>query len=361
MAHFGSRLFTDVASSGIYVRKMRFVDPYVVFTERGFLTVWDCTDPSNPVQKDREATLANYTHDAMFVNGTDIHQLNGSNRFYYVYDMSDPTNLTLRGAISTGASNGSFGSDIAKQGNYVYCVGLLFGGTWGHVAIVNVSDPDNLSMETRFTDNTNLAGTPTGCAVDITGKYLFVATSSLFTVLDISSAPTVSYSNKVTITTGGVDYRRIALTADGNYAYISNYIGDSIDIIDVSDPTSVSKVATLHDATYLNGMRELQIVNDAWLYSFNFGGATFYMSVWDIATDPTSPSRTESLDLTADDPWGDGTGRIGGFVVDDYANLYIGKYTTSASMGFASYGIEPAPVTGAPGNVAHHLLKGAFI
>ncbi|MFC2045276.1 hypothetical protein ACFLUH_01175 [Chloroflexota bacterium] len=195
-------------------------------------------------------------------------------------------------------------------------------------------------MESNFTNATNIPTTPTGVAIDITGQYLFVAGHEYFSVFDISSPTSPSFSNKITTSPGSVqDFSRIVLTSDGDYAYVTKYQNNSVIIVDVSDPTCVSQAGTLTDSTYLYGVREIQVVDDALLYGFNFSGDTFYLSVWDISTDPTDPTRRDSFDLS-NLSWSP-SGRIGGFVIDDYDTAYVGRYYTTTSKGFASIDLTP--------------------
>lgn len=339
MAHFGSRLDVDITNFAPALGRPARIDGNVlIVSDEDYINFWDISDPSDLTLFDREAVVEGVVSDGMDVDTTNklVFLTNTFDYLFRVYDYKTPSAVVLRDTVDSGGEAGSFNSDIAFNGNYAYIAGLRIGATNKSIGIANISDVDNLTMETAFTDATNL-NSPTGVAIDVTGTYLFVAQSSHFLVYTISGN-TLVYNNKVALTASPQDFRRIALTTDGNYAYVTNFFEDAIEIIDVSDPTSVSKVGTLTDATYLNGVRELQIVEDEYLYSFNFSGANFYMSVWDIGTAPTAPTRTESLDLTADAPWA--TGRIGGFQVDPvYLTLYVFRYIGTGTYGIASYNV----------------------
>ncbi|MFC2045277.1 S8 family serine peptidase [Chloroflexota bacterium] len=141
---FGSVLY-ESATYGVQVRKFQYDDPYCIFTERGYLTIWDCTDPAAPELKDRQPVISNVTVDAMILDpANELIYLAGSNRYFYVYDYSDPTDLTLRDNVSMGCQTGSFACDIAKQGNYVYVAGNRVGSAYNTIQIVNVTDPDDI-------------------------------------------------------------------------------------------------------------------------------------------------------------------------------------------------------------------------
>lgn len=339
MAHFEARLDVDTAYGGIYVRDMRWRDPYVILSERGYLTIFDMTDPADITSQSRTAINANYTPQALLVDPDDSHHVylvDTNARRIYSYDITDPTAPVLDDSLILGSIAGSFLSDLAKQGDYVYIAGYFTAGPITcNIGIVNVSDPASLSEEAAFVDAVNLAGTPTGVLVDPTGTYLFVATSTRFSVFTFSGA-TLVFNNGIAISGSGSDYARMAQTSNG-YVYIKDFANDRLHIIDARDPTAVSEVATFTDATYLNGVRGIQIVEN-FLYAMNFYGGTYYVTVYNINS-RAAPVRVESLNVTADDPWGEATGRMGSFVVDPYLNLYVGRYTTNTAKGVASYGV----------------------
>lgn len=342
MAHFEARLDVDTAYGGIFVRDMRWRDPYVILSERGYLTIFDMTDPTDITGKSRTAISVGYTPKALLVDPDDadhLYLLDSNTRRIYSFDITDPTAPVLDDSPILGSLASDFLCDLAKQGDYVYIAGYFTAGPITcNIGIVDVSDPTSLSEEAAFVDAVNLAGVPTGVLVDPTGIYLFVATSSRFSVFTFDGA-TLVFNNGIAISGSVSDYARMAQTSNG-YVYIKDYANDRLHIIDARDPTAVSEVATFTDATYLNGVRRIQIVEN-FLYAMNFSGATAYVTVYNI-NNRSAPVRVESLDLTADDPWG-GSGRIGSFVIDPYLNLYVGKYTTNTSKGVASYGVAAKP------------------
>ncbi|KKN16218.1 hypothetical protein LCGC14_0978110 [marine sediment metagenome] len=345
--YFKSRLDVDTAYGDGAPRVMRWRAPYLICAEYGSLTIYDMSDPSSIVGKDSELMINDTIITAMIVDPDDedrVYLCNQFNDNVYSFDISDPTAIVKDDQLAFADALTPI--LMAKNGNYVYVAGGGFS-----VHIINVSDPTSLSEEALFTDATNIRAA--GILVDPTGTYLFVTGNGMFSVFTFSGASLV-FNNKTAVTYGGLDYQRMAQSADG-YVYVQDYANDRIQIIDATDPTNVSLAGTLTDATYLDGVTGLQVVGDL-LYAFNnISGVTDrFMSVWDI-TNRSSPTRLESLDLTADAPWA--TGRIQAFVVTDpVANLYIGRFS---STGVASYGAaEPGR---AKGNVAHPLVGAAFI
>lgn len=356
--YFGGLLDELPDVMGAQTREIRWSSPYAIFTDYGYLNIIDCSDPSNLVARDREALLPDELQSAILVEHPLIYLGQQSWPLYFdIWDMTDPGNLSLRDRITISSAYTSFMSDLAKSGNYVYISGNKYDDRYEHITIVNVTDPDNIVEESEFDGGANLALTPTGLAVDATGDYLFVSCRALFTVLDISTRDAPVYSNKIAITDTALGPGRIRLTADG-YAYVTRISPDSIDIIDVRDPTSVSLVATLTDLNFLNSPRSIQIIGDL-LYGFNYVAhpvdGKYYVSVWDITT-RAAPTLLESICMDDIGLW-----RIGAFVFDSATDtLYVGKRTTSAAKSFASIGSAAAPA-GFGGSSAEVLIKGAFI
>jgi hypothetical protein len=355
MGHFGSRLDVDTATAGVDLANKMVVDSdadLLFVTVDDGVEIWDISDPSNISRVAQLDIVNNIVPQALALDTTNslLYVIEQSQRNFYCYDYSTPGSTTLRDSINTGAQTSSFGGALVINGDYAYITTMTFGGVRTTICIVNISDPDNLSMETTFTDATNLAGNSIGMATD--GTYLYVSTASLFSVFTFSGASLV-FNNKITLTTAGGSLQdTVRLASD--YAYVSNPNNDLVAIIDISDPTAVSQTGELSDATYLNGVRDIQLTSDdKWLYGMNFFGTDFYVTVWDIETDPETPVREESIDITADAPWT--TGRMGGFAVDGYDNLYAGRYTARDNYGVASYGID---ATATPADTL--ILEAAF-
>jgi len=344
MSVFGGLLNELPDVMGARTREIRWTSPYAVFTDYGHLNIIDCSDPSNLVARDSEASLyPGAGEGALLVEHPLIYrgQSEWPTPYFDTWDMTDPGKLSLRSRVEVHSEYWSFMSDLAKSDNYCYISGNKYNSKYEHITVMNVSDPDNVVEETEFDGGANLANTPTGLAVDATGDYLFVACRALFTVLDISTRDTPVYSNKISITESALGPGRIRLTSDG-YAYITRISANSIDIVDVRVPHTVSLIGTLTDDNFLKNCRSIQIIGN-YLYGFTYVAnptdGKYYVSVWDI-TDRVYPSLVESVCMDDIGLW-----RIGAFVVDSAKDtLYVGKYTTSSAKSFASIG-SPAVVS----------------
>ena len=340
MGHFGSRLDVNTAyDTPAMVRRMLLDTDagLLICIERDGFDIWDISDPSNLTRVFKIVVATEeYSGQGAILDTANslLYMFSNGGRFFYCFDYSTPAATVLRDFIETQAQIGSAGYDIALHGDYAYLSGGRLDLAFNNIQIVNVSDPDSLSMEANFLDVVNL-GRPRGLAVDPTDTYLLVTNNTTpggISVFEFDGA-SLAFSNHDNATT----FEALKVTPDGLYAYATKYAAKAIGIFDISDPTAISFVDLISDNTYLNGILWEQIVG-GFLYAFNFTGASYYMSVWDIASDPTTPVRLESLDVTADNPWA--TGHFGGFVVDPYATLYLGRHTTINGNGVAAYGIS---------------------
>jgi len=361
MAEFGARLDANTTSGGITVRDMLWQDPYVILAERGYVTIFDMSEPTNIDLASRTAVGSGYVPGAILIDPTNskhVYLINSHAKLLRSFDITDPAAPVLNDFLVLSAGTGSFLTDLAKHGDYVYLPGWLVAGpTWHHIGIVNVSDPTNIVEEAIFTDSTNLAGTPTGILVDPTDTYLFVSSTTRFSVFTFSGA-TLVFNNSTGIAGSVSDISRMAQTNDG-YVYVKDYFNDRLHIIDTRDPTNVSEVAVFTDNVYLNGVRRIQIIGNI-LYAMNFTGLIPYVTAYSIS-DRTAPVRTKSLDLTADAPWGVAGGRIGGFVVSEEGQLYVGRHTTSTARGIASYNAVAPPDALRRISGLHHVYRpGSF-
>jgi len=164
----------------------------------------------------------------------------------YIFDISDPTSLSLVGFVDDATRLRSV-DYIIVEGNYAY---VSAGDGPDYFTIVDVSDPANPSVVGSLSGSgsPNYMDSPYGLYK--VGKYVYVCAwgEFRFNVVDVSD-PT-SPSLVASLNLGTVYSRRPNdVVVRGNYAYVTVSDGASdangLLIIDISDPLSMSVVGSL--------------------------------------------------------------------------------------------------------------------
>jgi hypothetical protein len=138
-----------------------------------------------------------------------------------------------------------WGLGITADGQYAVTASWQSGSNNEcHIHVIDISDPTNMS-EVGHTDFSGVSGSGIYCTdVAIYGDYAFVSfadgtTSGGIGVVDISTktAPSaVEYQTQ----SSGDKAEHIALSDDGQYAFVANRDDASISSFDISTPTAVS-------------------------------------------------------------------------------------------------------------------------
>lgn len=197
-------------------------------------------------------------------------------------DVSDPASPVVVQSLSVGQVKGG----VIKDGNYCY-VGLTSGSHT--IRIVDVSNPASMSIVGSV-----LATGAYGNGIAKQGNYVYVhvydAFDAWFDVIDVSTP-----SAPVQVGTLGPTATLYTLTSNegtsvvvdgGDYCYVAVPTANRIAVIDVSNPSSPSIVATLTDSTNLSDVRGITKDDD---FIYACCGASDRITVVDVS-DPLSPS-----------------------------------------------------------------------
>ena len=159
-------------------------------------------------------------------------------------------------------------------------------------------------------------------AVDIVGDYAYVTAYlddgvEIFDISDPTSPVSVGRitDNGTTELDGAWDIEVV-----GNYAYIVSFLDDGLEILDISDPTNPTHVGAITDnaTTRLNGAAAIKVVgNYAYIASYVDNG----FQVIDISN-PAAPTHVAAI---GDDGTTELAGAYGIDVVGNYA--YVAAYT----------------------------------
>jgi len=221
----------DVAVVGNYA--------YVVANLDHKITVVDVSDPSTPavVASVGDTTTMNSPRQ-LYIKGNYLYVIAYGNNRLVVVDISDPLNPTIAGSV------GGFNQprDVYVIGNYAF-VPHQDGAGAARLTSVDVSDPTNPIFVQTF-----VIPSPSdrGRYVHIVGRYAYVsdATGDVLHVIDISNPASMSRVGSVSIDNAE------KLWATDKYVYVqSNTTGnDTIQVVDVSTPSSPTVVATYSDS-----------------------------------------------------------------------------------------------------------------
>jgi len=221
---------------------------YLAVQQEG-LQIMDVSDPAHP------SPIATYDTPGaasdVVVSGN-LAYVADSNDGLVILDVSDPSNPALVGSFDTP----TFAAvGVALAGN----LALVATGNHGLV-ILDVSDPSHPTLAGSL-DTPGWA-----YAVAVSGEAAYVADSNALQIIDIGSP-----SDPVLLATYETPGIAVGVAVSGGVAYVSDRgvphrVPGGLHILDVSDPTSPSLIATV--ATFIRGSNDVALdpqTSTAWL------------------------------------------------------------------------------------------------
>ena len=195
------------------------------------LDVLNISDVSSPVLVGRISFSRGVVKDIEISGGVGYFASSGG---FFVFDVSDPLNLTELGSSYNGKA--CYGVEV--QGDFAY-VAVGANG----LGIFDVSDPSHFFKVGEAPTNS------TAIDVFVSGDLVFVVEGGfgfeIFNVSDPFSPSLVSqYYNS---------YMVFELIVDGDYAFLAN-AGAGLEIVDISDPFSPMKLKSYDQFGYVMGM-----------------------------------------------------------------------------------------------------------
>ena len=229
-------------------------------------------DPVHPVEVGR---VTWYQWDDLYadvaVAGNRAYLAFGADKGGYVYDIADPAHPAELGHWTMGGEG-----DMGPI--YVYgTLGIVF---WGGLPfVVDMSDPANVHQIGSFPN----IHTDPGVSLGMIGSYLFLAGMGM-KVWDLSD-PTHPQRVAAADTTADTPFG----TVSGNYAYLSEYEGAGIVIVDVSNPLQPVEVARCD-----SGLGRITVTGDHAVLTKPAG-----VDIWNVA-DPAHPVIESSCGTQSD-------------------------------------------------------------
>jgi hypothetical protein len=202
--------------------------------------VYDITDPANLVQKDTVGVGTNPA--GMYLQGRYLYvACNGASTIEIV-DVESPNALYSLGSFSTGASSNP--TSVWVSGNVLY---VTLNGT-GKLGIYNISNDlvtrhvlgAYVLTPTSYTAVTTSSGT---YGLFVAGRYAYVTNYSGNTMQIIDVKSPASASVTATYSTGASS-GPAGVYVQGRYAYLTTNTTSTLQIVDVSNPASPAQVGS---------------------------------------------------------------------------------------------------------------------
>ena len=195
-----------------------------------------------------------------------------------ILDVTDPYRVTAAGSIADGGDVELSGaSDIATftSGGGTYAAVTAYGGN--AVQILNITDPSSITAAGSITDTSalRLKGAESIATFNSSGgTYAAVASfdEDAVQILNMTDPSSITAAGSITDATKLKSASGVAIFASGDstYAAVVAYDNDSVQILDVTDPHSVTAADGITNgsgAPVLGGPRDIAI--------FESGGGTY--------------------------------------------------------------------------------------
>ena len=283
---------TTVAVQGKYA--------YVTDVNSNKLITYDITNPSSPQEIGTLSGVSGY----ITVQGRYAYIVPDSGSTFSIIDISNPASPTIAGSSSSGLS-GTL-SQVVVQGKYAYVADY----NNADVEIFDVSNPAN-PIEVGITGT--LSSSATGVVVQ--GRYAYIVTwGGEVYVYDISNPSAPVQKGTVDNGTESAD-----MAVSGNYAYVTDFQQGLI-IYDISNPAS----PTFESKTF-SGLYNPYYVTVSGRYAYVTDSSLNTLNVYDVSS-PTSPS------LVGDSTIGSSLSLPGQPVISGQ-DVYLPTYGTGSANG----------------------------
>jgi len=252
----------------------------------------------NPVSADADETLF-----ALAVGGTEKFRVD-----------EDGDGWFSGGVTATGTVTSSFHNVLVNDG-------ITLGGekrtTWPAGGGIDAGDDTTFTGVNTFSSSTrikgkigspSILGTETdgtvlsgSSAVAVNGDYVYVTSflDDSLNVMDVSSSTNPRIAATITGGAGSYLDRPMNLVTAGDYVYVVSYFGSSVDVFNVSNPTSPVLVSRFTHAS-ISGPRSLYVSGN-YLYVASADGNN--IAIVDIA-DPKQLKPVSSFsDASISEPW----------------------------------------------------------
>ena len=188
---------------------------------------------------------------SVYAQGNFAYVVSSPGNSFQIIDISNPSNPTPRGFLQ----NGTLGALLNEpqglyiQGNYAYVTGRI----GNSLQIIDISNPDAPIPVGSLTDGTGGAQLNQPIGIQVQGNYAYIASfvSDTFQVFDVSDPtnPTaLGFLSDASDPTGLTLNGAFAIFIQGNYAYVTGYFDNGLQVINISNPNQPVAVGNIVDA-----------------------------------------------------------------------------------------------------------------
>jgi len=318
----------DTSSSPIYIPAASW--NYVYAGACNAFYVIDVSDPHNPnvvwslVNSGTYARLS--VPYKVVVSGAYAYVTSYSSNALQIIDISNPSTPTPVGSIQhTTTLRGA--SDFILSGNFVYIISRWTATTSGVISVVNVSNPSSPTI----------AGSLASFKfkwyeIWLKWNYAYISsyTNNSLEVIDVSnSSVPVHVASLDDGQSGAVLDRTRGISIKDNRAYISVSASNVLQIVDISNPINPTPFRTIEPPIYLWHPRTIRIYQNKWAYILSVNSNA--LQVIDVSN-PQNPTPSWSLVLRKNWPqfhspqWIDFRWQYA-YVVSAWVNAWLGTLT----------------------------------
>ena len=211
--------YADLPGNG---RGVDLVDGRMYFGSNDSLTIYDVSDPTNPIDLGSHAPAAPFQIQVV----DDLAYVADSSAGLQILDVSNPGAIMLAGAVPIASAQA-----VEVIGDLAYVMQASFNDAMIHV--VDVSDPGTASI----VGSVPISGTPRDLAVH--GSYVYVAkSSSPIEIIDVSDS-----GNPESLGDALQRDRRAGLAVVGDYLLATT--DEGMEVLDISEPEDPALVASV--------------------------------------------------------------------------------------------------------------------
>lgn len=252
----------------------------------GTVYIYDITDIENPTELYKIESGYGYYSD-IALSGKYLFIVSSAGEDFLIYDVSNPANPV---AVFTNPNAGEV-IRIIVRGRYAYI--LRYGDT--RLDIYDVANPDNPVLVGNYTSAEYMLDCYDMC---LQGNYLFVRNNKMIaTTWNLTSINIADPTNPVRVSSMVLPSQaeKGYMAQVGKYLYVCDGSADTLRIIDVSDPASMTQVGSLASSAYLNWCHHIVVIGDWAIISAKLG---HMITIVDVS-DPTEPTHHKSYTIEA--------------------------------------------------------------